>query len=149
MSLRSSTRAEQHAAAVDLEGVVGVRYRLRVVRTQTAERVVNAASEEAAIDKVRAELDRPYGLIGPWEVVAIDIDLLATESTVDTAAGSMDGGPLLLSIKEAAAHLGISRTILYDLLNRGEVEFVRIGSRRLVSREALNRFIEANTSTGR
>jgi len=126
-----------------------VRYRLRVVRTQTAERVVNATSEEAAIEKLRAELDRPFGFIGPWEVVAVDVDLLEVASTVDTAASSVAGGPLLLSVKDAAVHLGISRGLMYELLNRGEIECVRIGNRRLISREALNKFIEANTSTGR
>jgi excisionase family DNA binding protein len=126
-----------------------MRYRLRVVRTQTTERVVNAPNEAAAIDKLRAELDRPYGLIGPWEVVALDVDLLRVEGTVDTAAGTVSSGPLLLSVKDAATHLGISRTVMYELLNRGDIESVSIGSRRLVSREALNRFIEANSSTGR
>jgi excisionase family DNA binding protein len=126
-----------------------MRYRLRVVRTQTAERVVSASSEEAAMDKVRAELERPYGFMGRWEVAAVDVELLEVASTIDTAADSIAGGPLLLSVKDAAVHLGISRGLMYELLNRGEVECVRIGNRRLISREALNKFIEANTSTGR
>jgi excisionase family DNA binding protein len=126
-----------------------MRYRLRVVRTQAAERVVNATSEDAAMDKVRSELERPYGFIGRWEDAAIDIELLEAVGTVDTEAGSMSGGPLLLSVKEAATHLGISRGVLYELINRGEIEHVQIGSRRLISRDALNKFIEANTSTGR
>jgi excisionase family DNA binding protein len=125
-----------------------MRYRLRVVRTQTAERVVNATSEDAAMDKLRAELERPYGFLGQWEVAAVDVELLEVVNTVDTSAHSMAGGPLLLSVKDAAVHLGVSRGLMYELLNRGEIESVRIGNRRLISREALNKFIEANTSTG-
>ncbi|WP_145981278.1 helix-turn-helix domain-containing protein [Pseudonocardia sp. HH130629-09] len=36
----------------------------------------------------------------------------------------------------------------YELINRGEIAHVMIGSRRYVSREQLNDFISANTHTG-
>jgi excisionase family DNA binding protein len=71
--------------------------------------------------------------------------VLGAEASVETRAFGVDGGPLLLSVKDAAAHLGISRGLMYQLLNRGEIESVRIGQRRVVSREAMNRFIETNS----
>jgi len=65
-----------------------------------------------------------------------------------TGAVAADGGRLLLSVSEAAKRLGISRGRLYELVNRGEIDSVSIGRRRLVSRDALAKFIEANTTTG-
>jgi excisionase family DNA binding protein len=56
-------------------------------------------------------------------------------------------GPLLLSVATAAKHLGVSRGTLYELINRGEIEHVRIGRRILIAREALRKFIEANSRT--
>jgi excisionase family DNA binding protein len=73
---------------------------------------------------------------------------LGVETSVETRAVGVDGGPLLLSVKDAAAHLGISRGLMYELLNRGDMESLRIGPRRLVSREAINRFIETNSGSG-
>ena len=55
-----------------------------------------------------------------------------------------EGGPRLLSVQEAANHLAISRGLMYQLINRGEIESLRLGRRRLVSRDAINRFVETN-----
>jgi excisionase family DNA binding protein len=60
-----------------------------------------------------------------------------------------DGGPLLLSVKDAAKHLGVSYGLLYEMINRGEVPHVRLGKRILISRENLKNFIEENTRTSR
>ncbi len=38
-----------------------MRYRIRVTRVQVAERSVLGKDEEHAMDKVRTELDQPYG----------------------------------------------------------------------------------------
>jgi hypothetical protein len=38
--------------------------------------------------------------------------------------------------------------VLYELINRGEIAHVMIGSRRYVSRDQISAFIEANTHTG-
>lgn len=48
---------------------------------------------------------------------------------------------LLYPVAEAAALLGISRSNLYCLLRQGKVSSVRIGSRRLVPRAALESFV--------
>jgi excisionase family DNA binding protein len=125
-----------------------MRYRFRLIRTQTTERTIRASDEEAAMRKLRDELARPYGFLGRWEDAALDIALLQVESSIEAHGGSVEGGPRLLSVRDAAAHLGISRGLMYDLLNRGEIASVRIGQRRLVSREAINQFIEAHSGTG-
>jgi excisionase family DNA binding protein len=124
-----------------------MRYRFRIVRTQTAERTIRASDEDAAMEKLREELARPYGFFGRWEDAAMDVELLGAETSVEARGVGVDGGPLLLSVKDAAAHLGISRGLMYELLNRGEIESLRIGQRRLVSRDAINRFIETNSSS--
>ena len=48
---------------------------------------------------------------------------------------------LLLSAREAADRLGISRSSLYLLLADGSVDSVRVGARRLVPVEALTDFV--------
>lgn len=49
---------------------------------------------------------------------------------------------LLLTVEQAAEALGVGRDAVYDLINSGELTSIRIGSRRLISVEALRRFIE-------
>ena len=50
--------------------------------------------------------------------------------------------PLLLRPEEAAKMLGIGRSLCYLLMARGELESLHIHRRRLVEREALNRFVK-------
>lgn len=74
--------------------------------------------------------------------------MLSVETNALYPTGPLPDGPMLLSIKEAAKQLSISDTTLYGLLNGGEIEYVRIGQRRLVSRDALQEFIKATSKTG-
>ena len=53
-----------------------------------------------------------------------------------------------MSIKDAAAHLGITTGRVYELVNAGEIDHVRVGRRTYVSRVALSKFIETNTRSG-
>jgi excisionase family DNA binding protein len=126
-----------------------MKYRIRIVRAQIAERTVRATDEAAAIEKVRAELDQPYGWFGRWETTATEVEVIGEEPSVTGVSAGLDGGPLLLSVKDAAALLGISPGRVYELVNTGEVEAVPLGRRRMISRDALNRFIEAHTQSGR
>ena len=48
---------------------------------------------------------------------------------------------LLVSVREAAARLGVSRSSVYELLNAGRIESVKVGARRLVPSEALESFV--------
>lgn len=61
---------------------------------------------------------------------------------------SGEDGRVLLSIKQAAAHLGISYSALYQLVNTAEIHHVAIGSRKYISRDALSAFVESHTHLG-
>ncbi len=54
----------------------------------------------------------------------------------------MEDTKLLLSITEAAGRLGIGRSHLYELVLAGQVESVKLGRRRLIPTEALERFVK-------
>jgi excisionase family DNA binding protein len=129
--------------------VVPVRYRVIVSRVQVAERYVRAVDEQDAVRKVQEELDRPYSFIGGWRTVDTDLDVAEAESPLSQAPGPLEeGGAMLLPLKQAAAHLGLSYSSLWQLVRGGEIDHVEIGSRRYISREALAAFIGANTRRG-
>lgn len=50
--------------------------------------------------------------------------------------------PAALSIPEAAAQLGISRSHLYGLLDAGVIRSVRLGRRRLIPASEIDRVLE-------
>ena len=50
---------------------------------------------------------------------------------------------LTVTVDEAAALLGISRTLAYDGVRTGEIPSIRIGRRLLVPRQALERILQA------
>jgi excisionase family DNA binding protein len=56
--------------------------------------------------------------------------------------GRVEGAPLLMSVKDAAIHLGIGSLTMYELINARELPSLTLGRRRLVRREALNQFVE-------
>lgn len=51
---------------------------------------------------------------------------------------------LTLSVEEAAVVLGISRAFAYELIARDELPHLRLGRRVMISRRALERFIEGD-----
>jgi excisionase family DNA binding protein len=54
--------------------------------------------------------------------------------------------PLALSVEDAARLLGISRTLAYESVARGELPSVRLGKRIVVPRRALDELLEAAIS---
>jgi excisionase family DNA binding protein len=50
--------------------------------------------------------------------------------------------PLVYSVPQAAALLGVSRTHAYELVARGELVHVRLGRRVLIPRVALERLLD-------
>ena len=54
---------------------------------------------------------------------------------------SYDTTSRTLTVEEAARVLGISRTLAYEAVRRGELPAVRIGRRLLVSKAALDRLL--------
>lgn len=49
---------------------------------------------------------------------------------------------LLVSVKEAARRLNMSRSVLYEYIARGEIETVRVGRRVSIEPERLPLFLE-------
>jgi excisionase family DNA binding protein len=72
---------------------------------------------------VRLRLEYPPG--GPSQVVT----------------APADNQPLLYRVRDAANLLAISETVLYDLIARGEVESLKIGGSRRITRAALEAYI--------
>jgi excisionase family DNA binding protein len=61
---------------------------------------------------------------------------------VETKSNVTAGGPArLLSVIETARELGISRSLVYELLTSGALRSAKIGRRRLIPREAVEEFI--------
>ncbi len=51
----------------------------------------------------------------------------------------------LLSVKDAASYLSICTSHLYNLMERGQLPYIKIGSCRRIRPEDLNRFVAAST----
>jgi len=63
-----------------------------------------------------------------------------------TAAADRSGqdphsGRLAYSVNEAARLTGLSRDLLYDEMRRGNLADVKVGRRRLITRQHLNQFL--------
>ena len=60
-----------------------------------------------------------------------------------------DSGPadaaaerLAYSVDEAARLTGLSRDLLYDEMRRGNLAYIKVGRRRLITRQHLQQFLE-------
>jgi excisionase family DNA binding protein len=53
--------------------------------------------------------------------------------------------PLLCPVSEAARLLAVGRTKTYEMLASGELESIRIGTRRLVKMDSIQAFIDRAT----
>lgn len=59
---------------------------------------------------------------------------------------ALNAGPAIAaSIPESARIVGVSRSLIYKMLNEGRLPSVKIGRRRVIPIEALRAFIEAQT----
>ena len=59
----------------------------------------------------------------------------------------MEPEPMTLSVGQAAATLGISRALAYELVRRGDLPKLRLGRRIVVPRRALIELIESKNGT--
>jgi excisionase family DNA binding protein len=50
--------------------------------------------------------------------------------------------PRLLSVNDAATSMGLSFSMMRVLVTSGEIESVKIGARRLIPAEAIDKYIE-------
>ena len=73
-----------------------------------------------------------------------DSNLSKDWSLQETQAGSA----MTLSVKGVAAKLSVSQASFYERVRSGKIEHVRVGRRILISRGALEKFIEMNTRVG-
>jgi excisionase family DNA binding protein len=66
------------------------------------------------------------------------------------AAGPGAGPPaerLAYSVNEAARLTGLSRDLLYDEMRRGNLDYLKVGRRRLITRQHLEQFLGITTAT--
>lgn len=54
----------------------------------------------------------------------------------------------LLTVLETAKYLGLSRSMIYNLMESGKLRYVKIGAARRVPRQCCQEFIEANLVGG-
>ncbi len=60
-----------------------------------------------------------------------------------TPAAELQARPTLMTVDQARAELGVSRTRLFALLSSGELESIRIGRNRRIPAAAVDQFIAA------
>jgi excisionase family DNA binding protein len=58
------------------------------------------------------------------QTVSIEADVIAVENDDRLTSSQPSDGPLLLSVKDAASQLGVSRSQLYELVKGGELDHV-------------------------
>ena len=51
--------------------------------------------------------------------------------------------PIATPVADACRRLGIGRTMLYELIGRGEIRSIKIGTRTLIPETELQRFVAA------
>ena len=69
----------------------------------------------------------------------------ATRSPAPTQTGEPGPGPaaerLAYSVDEAARLTGLSRDLLYDEMRRGNLLYLKVGRRRVITRQHLQQFL--------
>jgi excisionase family DNA binding protein len=58
-----------------------------------------------------------------------------------TSASNRPEGRLAYSVDEAAAITGLSRDLLYDHMHAGNLAYLKIGRRRIITRQQLEAFL--------
>ena len=58
-----------------------------------------------------------------------------------TSASNRPEGRLVYSVDEAAAITGLSRDLLYDQMRAGNLAYLKIGRRRIITRQQLEAFL--------
>jgi excisionase family DNA binding protein len=66
---------------------------------------------------------------------------------VPQQAASPPAERLAYSVDEAARLTGLSRDLLYDEMRRGNLDYLKVGRRRLITRQHLEQFLGITQST--
>jgi excisionase family DNA binding protein len=64
-----------------------------------------------------------------------------TTTTANQAGQDLHSGRLAYSVDEAARLTGLSRDLLYDEMRRGNLAYIKVGRRRLITRQHLQQFL--------
>ncbi len=73
----------------------------------------------------------------------------ARDRTGATQNGVSSMDPLAYSIEAAAEQLGIGRTLMFDLVRRGNLPSVKLGKRRLIPAQSLRDWLAAQVDQNR
>lgn len=65
-----------------------------------------------------------------------------SEASVHASTDMVVASPLAVRVPQAVAMLGISRSKLYEFIQSGEIEIVKIGRATLLPVDGLGRFLE-------
>lgn len=97
------------------------------------------------------ELPSPNEFFGRPETTTLEIDSVEPFSPTGSPAVSSPeaGSPMLRPVADAAKQLGVSRSTLFRLIESGDLDTVKVASRRLVPVEALRRYVESSQETRR
>lgn len=146
---RTTPRSPSPYTGITLKAVP-MRYKIVISRVQTATRYVRASDEQTALEKVQAELDRPYGFLGGWTTIDTDLDIVETHNPLDAHPDQITttDGSFLLTVKATAKYLGIPTGTVYTMINIGEIPHIELGGRRYISRDHLTTFLDTHTHTG-
>ena len=92
------------------------------------------------IGEIRARADRLQRACS--ELTAELSELL--DHTLKLAVSAPDDVPALLSVQACAVLMGLSRTTVFSLIHEGSLRSVKVGTRRLVPRVAIDEFVMAS-----
>jgi excisionase family DNA binding protein len=65
---------------------------------------------------------------------------------VTAPAGEEPDGKLAYSVAEAAWITGLSRDLLYDQMRVGKLAYLKVGRRRIITRQQLDAFLNRDTA---
>jgi excisionase family DNA binding protein len=108
---------------------------------------VTRAAVQAVLVRIGDDLCDLFRLCGslvgrPASEAARQANDVAKASKANVAAGVPQIGPLALTVSEAATMLSLSRSSLYEMINKREIGIVRLGRRSVrVPRSELDRLL--------
>jgi excisionase family DNA binding protein len=68
------------------------------------------------------------------------------EEPMTSSSREPPGGRIAYSVNEAAAITGLSRDLLYDQMRAGRLAYLKIGRRRIITRQHLEAFLTRQAS---
>jgi len=85
------------------------------------------------------------GVVSPLPALRADADA-AAEANAASRNADPPGERLAYSVAEAAFITGLSRDLLYDQMRAGKLAYLKVGRRRLITRQNLEAFLARSAS---